>query len=123
MKKRNSTPVGAVTLNANGYSSTKTSTGWRLTHHIIAEESLGRPLDTKVERCIFKDGDRTNLSPDNIAVLPKITRVNQTYDRRRNRLEELIEQFVDEADDKYQATEDLRDLLNDQRLELGFGLL
>ena len=52
----------------NGYQYTKTETGWRLSHHIIAEAKLGRPL-RKGERVVFRDGDRKNLKMDNIEVV------------------------------------------------------
>jgi hypothetical protein len=57
--------VGDVTVNANGYSQTKTETGWVGTHQLVLEEKLGRKL-LPGERAIFIDGDRTNLHPDNI---------------------------------------------------------
>jgi hypothetical protein len=54
----------------NGYSYTKTEEGQKLTHHIVAEAKLGRPLHTN-ERAIFVDRDRTNLDPKNIHVVKK----------------------------------------------------
>lgn len=51
----------------NGYHYTRTSSKWRLTHHIIAEQILGRPLRDD-ERVSFKDKDRKNLSKDNIVI-------------------------------------------------------
>lgn len=35
---------GATRVSQNGYHYTKTNKGWRLTHHITAEKTLGRPL-------------------------------------------------------------------------------
>jgi hypothetical protein len=55
----------------NGYHYIRTEKGWRLEHHVVAEKSLGRSVDTKTERVTFKDRDRHNLSPDNIEVVPK----------------------------------------------------
>jgi hypothetical protein len=52
---------------ANGYHYTRTEKEWRLTHHIIAEQALGRPL-TEEERVEFIDRDRSNLDPSNIVV-------------------------------------------------------
>jgi len=61
---------GDTTVARNGYHYTRTETKWRLTHHLIAEKALGRPL-TKEDRAVFRDGDRTNLDPSNIAVVKK----------------------------------------------------
>jgi hypothetical protein len=63
----NASPVGATRTAPNGYHYTKTEDGWELTHKLVAEEALGRKLASN-ERCRFKDGDRTNLKPDNIVV-------------------------------------------------------
>lgn len=61
---------GDVSIAQNGYSYTHTKEGRRLTHHIIAEEKLGRPLASN-ERVSFADGDRTNFDPSNILVTIK----------------------------------------------------
>lgn len=63
-------PIGTVRVSQNGYHYTKTEDCWRLTHHIIAEEALGRPLHAN-ERATFIDGDKTNLKPGNIRVVFK----------------------------------------------------
>lgn len=88
-------PVGSVNIAANGYSYTKTKEGWRLTHHLIAEEELGRSLQ-KGERVYFADNDRTNLSPDNIEVRSqkvtkedKILLLKEKIARLQQELEEL----------------------------------
>lgn len=57
-------------VNANGYHNTRTKDGWRLTHHIVAEEKLGRPLEP-YESVRFKDNDRSNLDPENLEILTK----------------------------------------------------
>lgn len=62
--------VGSKMTSANGYHYVRTETGWRLAHHLIAERALGRPLASN-ERAVFRDGNRNNLAPDNIAVLEK----------------------------------------------------
>jgi HNH endonuclease len=64
--------VGSTKVAQNGYHYTKTEEKWRLTHHIIAEEKIGRAL-TPNERVVFVDGDRTNLDPSNLQVKRKIT--------------------------------------------------
>lgn len=58
---------GDTRWSPNGYHYTRTKTKWELTHKLIAEETLGRPLRDN-ERIRYKDGDRRNLSPENIAV-------------------------------------------------------
>jgi hypothetical protein len=64
--------VGDTRVAKNRYHYTKTEEKWELTHHLIAEEKLGRELSAD-ERVVFKDGDRTNLDPDNIEVRRKAT--------------------------------------------------
>jgi hypothetical protein len=64
--------IGTEKIAQNGYHYTKTDSGWRLTHHIVAEQTLGRPLAPD-ERAVFSDGDRTNLDPENIEVRRKAT--------------------------------------------------
>lgn len=62
---------GDTNTAANGYHYTRQDGKWRLTHHIIAEEVLGRPVDTATEVIRFKDRDCKNLTPENIEVIPK----------------------------------------------------
>jgi hypothetical protein len=81
--------VGDTRVSANGYHYTRTEEGWRLTHQLVAEKKLGRPLAAD-ERVRFKDKKRDNLKPENIEVVIKGT----TSLRRRkavieNRIEEL----------------------------------
>jgi hypothetical protein len=103
--------IGNETVNQNGYTCVKTSTGWRFKHHIIAERLLERPL-TETERVIFADGDRRNLSDDNIKVVIKQMRVNQTYDKRLDAIQHRMALFVEEAPDAKEALEDLRCQIN-----------
>jgi hypothetical protein len=66
MPRGRTSPVGAVTINANGYSQTKVENGkWVGTHQLILEEKIGRKL-LPGERAIFIDGNKENLDPDNI---------------------------------------------------------
>lgn len=60
--------VGDTRIAQNGYHYTRTKEAWRLTHHIIAERKIGRPL-RKGERVVFIDGDRKNMSPGNLRVV------------------------------------------------------
>ena len=64
--------LGDVYTSQNGYHYTRIENGWRLTHQIVAEEKLGRPLKEN-ERVRFIDGDRTNLDPKNLQVVFKRT--------------------------------------------------
>jgi hypothetical protein len=86
--------VGDTRTAQNGYHYTKTEQGWRLTHHLIAEKTLGRELrDT--ERVVFVDGDRTNLAPVNIRVKSKLT---ASLRRREAQLATRIEELQAELD-------------------------
>tara|TARA_R110002051_G_scaffold66296_1_gene120096 strand:- start:122 stop:424 length:303 start_codon:yes stop_codon:yes gene_type:complete len=61
-------PIGSTRVAPNGYHYTKTGEfDWRLTHHIVMEEKLGRNLMAH-ERVFFVDGDRSNLNPDNLLI-------------------------------------------------------
>jgi hypothetical protein len=79
----------------NGYHYTRYEDGWRLTHHALAEEKLGRPL-REDERVVFVDGDRTNLDPANIEVKLKTA---QTLRKKEARLVARIEQLQSELAD------------------------
>lgn len=94
MKGRKS-EVGDTRVSKNGYHYTKTSTGWRLTHQIIAEERLGRGLG-KTERIRFKDNDRKNLDPNNIEVF--VTREKSIASQIAS-VEAKIDQLVSQLDD------------------------
>lgn len=88
--------VGHTYIATNGYQYTKVELGnWRLTHHIIAERKLGRPLK-KGERVRFKDLDRTNLNPDNIEVNP---RGQSGKERKIAQLKARIEELQGELDE------------------------
>lgn len=61
---------GDTHVSANGYHYRRVNGKWRAEHHLIAEQKLGRPLREN-EMARFIDGDRNNLSPDNIEVVVK----------------------------------------------------
>jgi len=65
MPRGKASVVGTVTINANGYSQTKTENGWRATHTLILEARIGRKLRAG-ESARFRDGDKSNLDPENI---------------------------------------------------------
>lgn len=59
---------GATRVAPNGYHYTKVDGKWKLTHRMVAEKKIGRPLREN-ERIRFKDLDRNNYSdPDNLIV-------------------------------------------------------
>lgn len=92
MSRGQKTEIGATRVAANGYHYTKTVGGWRLTHHIIAEEKYGTPV-TSQHLVRFVDGKRTNLKPSNIEVVP---RGRSSLRRRRAILEARIEDLQEE---------------------------
>lgn len=56
----------------NGYQYVKTETrGWVLKHWIVWEAANGREVDSSKEQIRFRDGDRNNLSIDNLVAIPK----------------------------------------------------
>lgn len=95
MSRGKNAKVGDTRVSANGYHYTRCEEAWRLTHHIVAEKKLGRKLE-QGERVTFKDGNRTNLKPDNIVV-------NKTgggsLERRRGQLEARIQELQAELDE------------------------
>jgi hypothetical protein len=89
MRGKNAKP-GDTRVAPNGYHYTRTKLdGWRLTHHIIAEKTLGRPLKDG-ERVSFRDKDRTNLDPSNIVVNAM---GNNSLRKTRARLEARIQEL------------------------------
>jgi hypothetical protein len=72
VRTRQRREVGEEFVNANGYTQVKTADrGWVAKHILLAEQRLGRPVDPKKEMVKFDDGDRRNLHPDNIKVVPR----------------------------------------------------
>ncbi len=59
--------LGAVRISPNGYHYTRTEQGWKLTHRLVVEETLGRKL-AENERVRFLDGNRSNRDPNNLEV-------------------------------------------------------
>jgi len=94
-------PVGTETTNANGYVQVKTEDrGWVGKHTLVLEEKLGRILQPG-ERAIFKDTNKSNLSPENIELAIS---GGSSIRARIARLESEIE-------DRYGLIKDLRDKL------------
>jgi hypothetical protein len=68
--------IGAERISPNGYTYVKVERDgkeqWILKHWLVAEKARGGdPIDSSVERVAFKDGNKSNLKPDNIVVTPK----------------------------------------------------
>jgi uncharacterized protein YaiI (UPF0178 family) len=103
---------GATRISQNGYHYTKTKTGWQLTHRLILEKLLGRPL-APGEQATFKDRDRRNLSPDNIVMR---TVHSGTLQKRQAQLEARLEEIQAELDHvktqiaQQESTDDLTEL-------------
>ena len=89
-------PLGFERVAQNGYHYIKTPQGWKLRHHLVAEKKLGRPVDTMLERVVFKDRDRTNFDPENIEVIPKL---GVTVEDKKLRLQERIDALQGELNE------------------------
>ena len=70
MSRGKNVPDGTKRVAQNGYHYIKVDGTWRLEHHVIAEESFGRPIGPN-ERVVFVDGDRDNLEVENIDIREK----------------------------------------------------
>jgi|TARA_Y100000296_G_C5134324_1_gene237347 hypothetical protein len=93
--------IGSTRVAPNGYHYTKTDEfEWRLTHHIVMEEKLGRDLMAH-ERVYFVDGDRTNLDSDNLLI-------REVTGGRKKKIAELKAKIS-----RFEAQ--LADLLEDER--------
>lgn len=103
--------VGDTMINANGYHNTRTEDGWRLTHQIVAEKKLGRRLRDEIVK--FADGDKTNLDPSNIQVIPKN---KQSARRRKARLEanlvDIVVQLIAVNEELGEENPKLKELLD-----------
>lgn len=80
----------------NGYWYIKTEEGWRFQHHIVAEQKLGRRIDTATERVRFKNGDSQDMRPENIEV---VTKGKASLRQRLNRIDARIEDLQRERAD------------------------
>jgi hypothetical protein len=83
------TSIGERRVSQNGYDYTRCENGWVLTHRLIAEQKLGRPLGED-ERVAFVDGDRTNLDPNNVTVSTKrTTSIKRQIAKNKVKIQEL----------------------------------
>jgi hypothetical protein len=106
-------PLGTENKSANGYMYVKTSTGWRLKHHLIAEGMLGRPLNG--ERVSFKDGNRENFHPSNILVTKSNGNgksKNSQLNKRLTTIEEKMVAYIEDSNDPAAAIRELRDIVD-----------
>lgn len=95
MPKGVASEVGATRWSQNGYHYTRTEKGWILTHYLLAEQKLGRPLDED-ERCRFSDGNRKNLKLSNIEIIKK---GKSSLRRRKASIETRIEELQAELEE------------------------
>lgn len=86
-------PEGHRFQAANGYWYEKRNGKHRLLHHLIAEEQIGAPIDTRIHRVSFKDGNRENLDPDNIVVTQKSKGKQQRIDAIKKKIALLQEEL------------------------------
>lgn len=122
MSKGKKSEIGDENVAANGYHYVKTSTGWRLKHHLVAEQVLKRPLEDN-ERVSFRDSDRDNFAPDNIVVTLKGSTKSNGLSKRLTTIEEKMQEYVEDHADRSQALQDLKDALSDVRSMYGFAVL
>lgn len=88
-----SSPIGSTRISPNGYQYTRTKDGWVTTHTLVAEHRLGRALAPN-ERVRYEDGNRNNLSPDNIIVyIVKEGSKRRKIAQLRARIEDLQSQL------------------------------
>jgi hypothetical protein len=88
--------IGDENIAANGYHYIRTASGWRLKHHLIAEEKYGRFVDTTKEMVVFDDRNRENFNPDNIIIKPKSVGSDA---KKRARIEARIQELQAELND------------------------
>lgn len=92
---RDQVPIGTERKALNGYWYVKTKDGQRLKHHIVAEEMLGRPINSSVERVLFVDGNKDNFDPSNIEVVLKKT--GPTKEERIEMLKAELAELEDQS--------------------------
>ncbi len=86
--------MGDRRTSRNGYEYTRTERGWELSHRLIAERKLGHTIGPS-ERVRFIDGDRTNLSSDNLEVYEVKAKTN---DRKIAELEAKVDDLEAEIE-------------------------
>jgi hypothetical protein len=85
---------GDTMISQNGYHYTRTATKWRLTHHLVAEKKLGRPIAPD-EQVYFVDKNRKNFDPANIEVRIKYTRPTKREGQLWARIVPLVDEYIE----------------------------
>lgn len=111
MSKGERAQIGDENVAVNGYHYVKTSTGWRLKHHLVAEKTLGRAI-RKDELVSFKDKDRTNFKPDNIIVTKKSGTKNSSLNKRLTTIEERMLAYVEDHGERSVAIRELQEAVD-----------
>jgi hypothetical protein len=90
MPRGNSATVGSTRVAPNGYHYVKTEDGWRLKHHVVMEEHLGRKLE-EGERVHFKSGsNKANFTAEDLVLVQQGTAsVRRKVSQLRSRITEL----------------------------------
>jgi len=89
--------IGDTRTALNGYQYVRTDKRWELSHRLVLQEKLGRPVSSD-ERVRFLDGDRTNLDPENLEVY---TIKRASTETRIARLEVKKDEIMSELLDLY----------------------
>lgn len=76
MARGSAAKVGDTFVNANGYHHTRMETGWVLTHRLLMEKKLRRKL-RKNEMVRFKDGNKSNVTIENLELIQKKSHPNR----------------------------------------------
>jgi len=118
MPKGIAAPIGSQTIAQNGYTWVKTEDGWKYKHVLIAEEKLGRPLESN-ERVTFKDHDRNNFTLDNIVVSTFVKKVPalRSLNKIRTRLDKVEAKFNEDIGQIRTALDDLESEISNEPLE------
>lgn len=78
---RNTEPLGAESWTSNGYRIRKVAhhgkqhERWRPVHHLVWEEHYGAVPDGYI--IVFRDGDQTNVSVENLEIISRAQRMHQ----------------------------------------------
>jgi predicted DNA-binding antitoxin AbrB/MazE fold protein len=92
--KRHKPNVGDTRVAPNGYHYTYTqATGWELSSRLLMEGELGRKLKPN-ERVKFRDGDKTNITIDNLVV-----QTTKSVQDRIDYLNSQIRRLTEERDE------------------------
>ena len=114
-------PIGYVITLPNGYAKRRCEDGWHWVHYLVAEEKLGRPINSEVERVVFVNKDRSvraNPSPEDVTVKAKRPKTVKKQSRRQEALNDLEvrrRKLMEQEDDLRDEREDLHKVLEEVR--------